>query len=49
MSGGDSCCDSKPGGCSVGEGDCDNDSHCAGDLVCGKDNCDGPGFDTFVS
>ena len=39
--GGDSCCDTKPGGCLVGEGDCDNDSHCKGDLVCGMDNCGG--------
>jgi len=44
--GGDACCDSKPGGCLVGEGDCDNDSHCKGDLVCGKDNCGGvTGYD----
>ena len=44
--GGDSCCDTKPGGCLVGEGDCDNDSHCKGDLVCGKDNCGGvTGYD----
>ena len=33
-----SCCsDTTP--CGVGEGDCDRDSHCAGDLRCGKDNC----------
>ena len=33
-----SCCsDTTP--CGVGEGDCDRDSHCAGDLKCGKDNC----------
>lgn len=29
--------------CGVGEGDCDNDNDCTGDLVCGKDNC-GNGF-----
>ena len=23
----------------MGEGDCDSDSQCAGDLVCGTDNC----------
>ena len=23
----------------MGEGDCDSDSDCAGDLVCGTDNC----------
>ena len=33
-----SCCTaSNP--CAIGEGDCDNDSQCAGDLVCGTDNC----------
>jgi len=31
------CTDSKP--CTVGEGDCDVDSHCAGNLVCKHDNC----------
>ena len=25
--------------CEENEGDCDNDSHCNGDLKCGKDNC----------
>ena len=25
--------------CDEGEGDCDNDSQCAGDLICGKNNC----------
>jgi len=36
--GGDSCCtDSNP--CEVGQGDCDTDDQCAGDLLCGKDNC----------
>ena len=25
--------------CGSGEGDCDLDSECIGDLVCGKDNC----------
>ena len=25
--------------CTVGEGDCDRDSHCQGDLKCGKNNC----------
>jgi len=44
--GGDSCCDSRPGGCPEGEGDCDMDSHCAGELVCGEDNCNGSGFDS---
>ena len=46
--GGDSCCDTKKGGCLLGEGDCDKDSQCAGDLVCGFDNCgDNSGFDGF--
>jgi len=44
--GGDSCCDSRPDGCPEGEGDCDMDSHCAGELVCGEDNCNGSGFDS---
>ena len=33
----DCCTSSAP--CAMGEGDCDNDSQCAGDLVCGTDNC----------
>ena len=32
------CCTSKFQ-CYEGEGDCDSDSECAGDLLCGKDNC----------
>merc|ERR1712223_1015832 len=32
------CCKSS-NPCSIGEGDCDKDSHCAGNLVCGKNNC----------
>ena len=32
------CCSiSRP--CDIGGGDCDNNSDCKGDLVCGKDNC----------
>jgi len=30
------CC---TGQCGVGEGDCDEDSDCAGNLICGLDNC----------
>ena len=30
------CTDTTP--CGIGEGDCDNDSHCAGDLICGKND-----------
>ena len=33
-----SCC-SSGSPCNVGGGDCDNDSECAGTLVCGPDNC----------
>ena len=28
--------------CEEGEGHCKNDDQCAGDLVCGKDNCPAP-------
>ena len=36
--GGDSCCtDENP--CGVGEGDCDRNSNCEGELKCGTDNC----------
>ena len=41
----DSCCTAdKP--CGVGEGDCDSDDDCSGDLKCGTDNC-GAGFDNL--
>jgi len=36
--GGDSCC-TEEYPCGEDEGDCDSDSDCAGDLICGKDNC----------
>ena len=32
--------------CDVGEGHCDSDNACKGDLVCGKDNCSGNTFDS---
>ena len=32
------CC-TKQNPCAKGEGDCDKDHDCIGDLVCGKDNC----------
>merc|ERR1712133_91072 len=32
------CC-TKKDPCYIDEGDCDNDKECAGDLVCGKNNC----------
>ena len=40
-SGNDDCCSKgiAAGFCGVGEGDCDEDSDCAGSLVCGSDNC----------
>ena len=31
------CTDETP--CNIGEGDCDRDTHCLGDLVCGEGNC----------
>ena len=40
--GGDSCCN---GQCNLGEGDCDSDSDCVGDLVCGSNNCPRSGFE----
>ena len=33
------CC-SVNGPCRVGQGDCDGDSECRGNLVCGRNNCD---------
>ena len=40
------CCGGDDGGCHdalewlhIGDGDCDSDDDCAGDLVCGTDNC----------
>ena len=38
QNGGWSCCSSS-NQCGIGEGDCDNDSECSGNLVCGTDNC----------
>ena len=38
-SGGWSCCTSA-NQCGIGEGDCDTDSECSGNLKCGTDNCD---------
>jgi len=42
--GGDTCC-TEENQCFEGEGDCDNDSDCRGNLRCGTDNCFGEGFD----
>ena len=36
--GDDRCCTDSVQ-CNEGEGDCDLDSQCTGDLVCGTDNC----------
>ena len=36
---GDASCCTKSNQCKEGEGDCDADSQCTGNLVCGKDNC----------
>ena len=33
----DCCTDDSP--CKLGDGDCDTDSNCAGDFVCGFNNC----------
>ena len=38
------CC-SVTNPCGVGEGDCDINRECIGDLVCGTDNC-GPEFES---
>merc|ERR1711939_214497 len=45
-SGDDNCC-TPENPCYDGEGDCDTDRDCVGDLRCGVDNCAGPslGFD----
>ena len=40
------CTPSSP--CGQGKGDCDNDDDCAGDLVCGKDNCGRGALDCCV-
>ena len=35
----DSGCCTEDNPCGVGDGDCDNDSDCAGELTCGNSNC----------
>ena len=32
-------CTSNPRACGLGDGDCDKDSECQGNLVCGTNNC----------
>merc|ERR1719430_2987928 len=44
--GGDSCC-SAGFPCQAGEGDCDSDEQCAGDLQCGENNCDRKNYASF--
>merc|ERR1712168_253060 len=44
--GGDNCC-SNSSPCRAGEGDCDNDDDCEGDLKCGKDNCNRAAYSSF--
>merc|ERR1711953_235784 len=46
--GGDSCCTSA-NPCGLGEGDCDRDDQCSGDLTCGIDNCDRKSMPSFDS
>jgi len=46
--GGDNCC-SNSSPCGAGEGDCDNDDDCEGDLKCGEDNCNRAGYSSFDS
>ena len=42
--GNDTCCTSS-NQCDIGEGDCDKDLDCIGNLFCGKDNCVGDTFE----
>ena len=42
--GDDTCCTSS-NQCDIGEGDCDKDLDCIGNLFCGKDNCVGDTFE----
>ena len=42
--GNDTCCTSN-NQCDIGEGDCDKDLDCIGNLFCGKDNCVGDTFE----
>merc|ERR1719317_208541 len=46
--GGDSCC-TAANPCGLGEGDCDRDDQCSGDLTCGIDNCDRKSMPSFDS
>merc|ERR1719317_650807 len=46
--GGDSCC-TAANPCGLGEGDCDRDDQCSGDLTCGIDNCNRKSMPSFDS
>merc|ERR1712055_99838 len=46
--GGDSCC-TAANPCGLGEGDCDRDDQCSGNLTCGIDNCDRKSMPSFDS
>ena len=41
------CCQTKPGGCLLNEGDCDADYECAEGLRCGNRNCNWFNFDLW--
>ena len=42
------CCSAQAGQqCGLGQGDCDLDNECIGDLVCGRSNCE-QGVDKFT-
>ena len=43
-----SCCSSS-NKCGLNQGDCDSDSDCSGNLVCGKNNCRAVGGSHFSS
>merc|ERR1711935_1325928 len=44
----DNNCCTQQNSCTKGEGDCDNDNDCIGDLVCGNNNChEGLGFPSW--
>ena len=42
----DSDCCTEENPCSEGDGDCDDDDECSGDLVCGSNNCGGHPFES---
>ena len=39
LPGQETCCTVSKSPCTLGQGDCDEDSQCAEGLVCGEDNC----------